>query len=161
MLSWCITQSAFGVGHVWACSKSVAARDMPQKHVTVGAPRGRRGRPRRRRIAARKSASGRVRVWAAGRASSQAEASPCALRRASEICPSGLLLSKLCRSCSKLAWAQLKAKVCWAEVRTLLVSSTLDRSCVFGFQSSGAAVHAACWRASSATRWGRQRAGAW
>jgi hypothetical protein len=34
---------ALGVGHVWACSKSVAARALPQKQVTVGAPRGRMG----------------------------------------------------------------------------------------------------------------------
>jgi hypothetical protein len=74
-------------------------------------------------------------------------------RQASAICPSGLLLSKLCRSWSKSAWARLKAKVCWAEARTLLVSAS-EVSCVSGFQSSGAAVRAACQMASSAAWWG-------
>jgi hypothetical protein len=41
------------VGHVWACSESVAARALPQKQVTVGAPRGRVGSPRRLWSAAR------------------------------------------------------------------------------------------------------------
>jgi hypothetical protein len=106
-------------------------------------------------MAARKWASGRVRVWATGRASSQAEAQVIATlwRRASAICPSGLLLSKLCRSWSKTAWARLKAKVCWAEARTLL-ESTSERSCVSSYQSSGSVVRAACQVVSSAARWG-------
>jgi hypothetical protein len=149
-LSRWITRSALGVGHIWACSESAVARGMPQKQGTVGAPRGRRGRPRRHRMAAGKLGSGRMSGWAAGRASSLDEAKGLAkLRRlASAICPSGLLLSKLCRSWPKSAWALSKGEVCW-EARALLVSAS-DRPCVSDVQTPGAAVHAAYQMASSA-----------
>jgi hypothetical protein len=39
-LSWCITQSMLGVGHVRACSESVAARGMPQKQSDCGCSPG-------------------------------------------------------------------------------------------------------------------------
>jgi hypothetical protein len=44
-----VAQQASGVGHVWACSKSMAARAWPRNQVMVGALRGRVGSPRRSR----------------------------------------------------------------------------------------------------------------
>jgi hypothetical protein len=66
---WRNTRSALGVGHVWACSESVAARALQQKQVMLGVPRNRVGSPRRLRSAARNSESERVMLRAAGGAS--------------------------------------------------------------------------------------------
>jgi hypothetical protein len=80
--------------------------------------------PRCRHMAARRLGSGRVRLgYREGFEPSRGRGLATLRKQASAICPSGLLPSKLCRSWSNSAWAWLKAKVCWVELRALLVSA--------------------------------------